>query len=160
MVFQVKQKLFSLGDKFTIRDRDGLDCFQVQGKVLSLGAKLSFQDMMGHELYYIEQQLLRLLAEYRIYQNGNVLASCQQKFSLLGSKFEISSQKGHYTIVGQPLNYNYEILKDGQRVAIINKQFFSFSDTYGVEIEATEEEAFILSLVIVIDQVVHNNENN
>ncbi len=159
MIYQVKQKIFALGDKFTITDRDGLDRFQVQGKVLSLGAKLSFQDMSGNELYYIEQQLLRLLAEYNIYQNGTVVASCKRKFSFLGSKFEISSNNGHYTIEGRPLNYNYKIFKDGQVIATIDKQFFSFSDTYGVDIREEEDHGFILSLVIVIDQVVHNNEN-
>lgn len=159
MIYQVKQKIFSLGDKFTITDRDGLDRFQVQGKILSLGAKLSFQDMSGNELYYIEQQLLRLLAEYHIYQNDTLVASCKQKFSFLGSKFEISSMNGHYTIEGRPLNYNYEIFKDGQLIARIDKQFFSFADTYGVDIGETEDHGFILSLVIVIDQVVHNNEH-
>lgn len=160
MIFQVKQKVFSLGDKFTITDRDGEDCFQVQGKVLSLGAKLSFQDMMGNELYYIEQKLMRLLAEYHIQKDGSVVATCKQKFSFLGSKFDISSVYGNYTIEGQPLNYNYEIFKDGRLVGTVNKQFFSFSDTYGVDIEESEEYGFILSLVIVIDQVVHSNENN
>lgn len=160
MIFQVKQKVFSLGDTFTIRDRDGADCYLVKGKIMSFGAKLSFQDMRGNELYYIEQQLLRLLAEYNIYQHGNIVATCKRKFSLLGSKFEIDSHHGHYTIEGQPMNYTYEILKDGRRVGSVNKQFFSFSDTYGVDIDASEDYGFILSLVIVIDQVVHSNENN
>ena len=159
MIYQVKQKIFSLGDKFTITDRDGLDRFQAQGKVLSLGAKLSFQDMSGNELYYIEQKLLRLLAEYNIHENGKVVATCKQKFSFLGSKFEISSMNGNYSIEGRPLNYNYEIFKDGQPIATIDKQFFSFADTYGVDINEAEDDGFILSLVIVIDQVVHSNEN-
>lgn len=77
----------------------------------------------------------------------------------MGSRFEIESRRGAYTIEGRPLNYNYEIYKDNRLVASVNKEFFSFSDTYGVDIEDSEDYGFILSLIIVIDQVVHSNEN-
>lgn len=46
--------------------------------------------------------------------------------------------------------------KDGKRVAKISKGLISFSDTYSVDIYS-ENEAFILALVIVIDQILHDN---
>lgn len=158
MRFQIRQKIFSFGDNFTIKDQDDRDCYQVQGKVFSLGDKLSLQDMYGNELYYIEQQIMRLFAEYNLYKDGQQVAMCKKRFSLLGSKFDITSSMGNFEINGRPLNYNYEIIKDGRLVATVDKQFFSFSDTYGVDIADSEDYAFILSLVIVIDQVVHDNE--
>lgn len=158
MRFQVRQKIFSFGDSFTIKDESDIDYYQVQGKVFSLGDKLSFQDMQGNELYYIEQQLMRMLAEYKLYSNGQVVARCQKRFSLFGSKFDIVNTTDNYTIDGKPLNYNYSIMKNGQLVATVDKQFFSLSDTYGVDIKDGEDYAFILSLVIIIDQVVHDNE--
>jgi len=51
-------------------------------------------------------------------------------------------------------------MKNGVPVAVVSKKFFSFSDTYGVDIADNENHAFILALVIVIDQVLHDNENN
>ena len=160
MRFQVRQRVFSIGDKFTIRDQDENDYFQVHGKVFSLGNKLSFQDMNGNELYYIEQKLLRIMAEYSISSHGNIAAICKQRFTFLGSKFDISSQFGQYAVDGKPLNYNYTITKNGYIVATIDKKFFSLTDTYGVEINDEEDYALILCLVIVIDQVVHHNNNN
>lgn len=159
MIFQVRQRVFSFGDTFTIVDREGMARYQVQGKVFSLGRKLSLQDMQGNEINYIEQQLMRLLAEYNVYRDGDIMATCKQRFSLLGSKFDIESSQGNYTIEGRPLNYNYEIYKDSKHIATVNKEFFSFSDTYGVDIAEGSDEAFVLSMVIVIDQVVHSNNN-
>ncbi len=159
MRFQVRQRVFSLGDSFTIRDQDDNDYFQVVGRVLSLGNKLSLQDMNGTELYFIEQKLLKLFAEYSILEHGQAVATCKQRFAFLGSKFDITSKYGNYAVDGRPMNYNYSITKNGRTVATIDKQFFSFSDTYGVEIVDDEDFAFILCLVIVIDQVVHNNNN-
>lgn len=111
MRFQVRQRIFSIGDKFTIRDQDDNDYFQVAGRVLSLGDKLSLQDMSGRELYFIDQKLLKLFAEYNILSNGQIIATCKQKFSFLGSKFDITSSFGNYAVEGRPMNYNYSIIK-------------------------------------------------
>ena len=160
MRFKVSQKIFSFGDNFTVQDVDGMDHYQIQGKVFSFGDKLTLMDMHGRELYYIEQQLLKLFAEYNLYRDGKLMATCKKRFSLMGSKFDIFSDMGDFQIEGRPLNYNYAIYRNGIVVATVDKAYFSFSDTYGVDIADTEDYAFILSLVIIIDQVVHDNEGN
>ncbi len=43
----MKQKLFSWGDDFTIKDAEGREVYLVDGKAFSIGAKLSFQDLSG-----------------------------------------------------------------------------------------------------------------
>ena len=160
MRFQIRQKIFSFGDNFTIKDENGQDYYQVQGKVFSLGDKLRIYDMTGKELYYIEQKLFKLLAEYSLYQGDRIIATAKKRFSLFGSKFDIISEKGNFEISGQPFNYNFQIFKNQQLVATVDKKFFSLSDTYGVEIADSEDYAFIISLIIIIDQVVHDNRNN
>ena len=62
----MKQRLFSLGDDFIIRDENGNDAFFVDGKVFCLGNQLSFQDMEKHELAYIRQWLLSWGQTYEI----------------------------------------------------------------------------------------------
>ncbi len=42
MRFVMKQKLFSWGDDFYIKNEQGQDVFFVDGKVFSIGSKLSF----------------------------------------------------------------------------------------------------------------------
>jgi len=155
MQFQVKQKILSIGDNFIIQDQNGHPHYQVSGQVFSFGDKLSLEDLNGHELFYIEQKLMRLMPEYYLYKKGQTMAICKKRFTLFGSKFDIESQYGNFEINGYPLNYTYEIIKDGKIVATVDKQLFSFSDTYGVEINESEDYAFILSLIIIIDQVVH-----
>lgn len=45
MRFLVKQKIFSFGDNFVIKDDEGNDRFVVKGKVFALGDKLRIYDM-------------------------------------------------------------------------------------------------------------------
>lgn len=158
MRFQVREKVFSFGDDFTIKDATGNDYFIVKGKVFSLGDKLRLYNMAGQELFYIEQKLMRLLPEYTIYGGGRPVATVKKKISFFGSKFMIDSEYGSYDIEGQPFNYSFEVNKNGGRVATVSKQFFSFSDTYGVDVSDQEDYGFILALVIVIDQIIHDNK--
>lgn len=46
MRYQLREKLWTLGETFAIKDRDGNDVFQVKGRVFSIGNKLSFQDLI------------------------------------------------------------------------------------------------------------------
>lgn len=160
MRYLVRQRIFSFGDNFTIKDELEQDRYIVKGKVLSFGDKLKIEDLCGNELFYIEQQLFRFLPEYYIYAGGQQMAAVKKQLSFFTPKFVIDSVYGVYDIQGNIFDYNFQISKDGRTVAIVNKKWFSFSDSYGVEIADGEDHAFLLTLVIVIDQVLHDQRKN
>ena len=56
MRFLMKQKFWSLGDDFVIRDDRDNDCYQVDGEVFSFGDNLSLRDMAGNEVASIRQR--------------------------------------------------------------------------------------------------------
>lgn len=160
MRYVVKQRIFSFGDSFTIRDEAGNDHFLVKGKVFTFGDKLRIYDMQDRELVYIEQKLFRFLPEYRIYFSGQPVAIVKKEFSFFKPRFHIESTMGEYVVQGSFWGMEFEIFKDGQKVAQVSKKWFSWSDTYGVEIADNENAPFMLALVIVLDQVLHDNKNN
>lgn len=160
MRFVVRQKVFSFGDNFTIKDEHGNDHFIVRGKVFALGDKLRIYDMAGNELFYIEQKLFRFLPEYTIYRSGQPMAVVKREFTFFKPRLNISSTLGNYTIDGNFLGMEFSIFKGGNRVAQVSKRWFSWGDTYGVDIAEGENTSFILSLVIVIDQILHDNNHN
>jgi len=160
MRFVVKQKIFTFGDDFTIKDEFGNDHFIVKGKVFSLGDKLRIYNLQGIELFYIEEKIFRLLPEFTIYQEGTPVAKVKKEFTFFRPRFNISSVFGNYTIDGNFWGMDFRILKDGAPVAVVSKKWFSWRDTYGVDIADSENYAFILALVIVIDQVLHDNNHN
>jgi uncharacterized protein YxjI len=157
MKFLIQQKVFSIGDNFKIKDEFENDRYIVKGKVLSLGGKLRIYDMAENELVYIEQKLLKLMPEYNVYMGGQHVAKVKKEFTLLKNKFDIQSSMGEYAIDGDFFGWDFKINKNGIPVAEVSKKFFAFADTYGVEVAQGENEAFMLALVIVIDQVLHKN---
>ncbi|HLS52898.1 MAG TPA: LURP-one-related family protein [Tissierellaceae bacterium] len=160
MRYLVRQKIFAFSDRFTIKDENQLPRYQVVGKLLTLGNKLDLYDMDGNHLIYIEQKLFRFLPEYLIYKEGTVLARIKKEFTFFKPRFSIESQYGDFTLDGNILAHDFNILKNGRIVAWISKRWFSFADTYTVDIVDEEDHAFILSLAIVIDQVFHDNNHN
>ncbi len=160
MIYQIRQKVFSFGDNFSIKDQMGNDCFIVKGKVFSFGNKLHLLDMSERELFYIEQKLFKFLPQYTIYGSGQPVARIKKEFTFFRQSFNIESVYGNYTMEGNVFAHDFQILKNGMQVAQISKKWFSFSDTYGVEIADSEDQGFLLAMVIVIDQVLHKNNGD
>ncbi|CAF0980087.1 unnamed protein product [Didymodactylos carnosus] len=160
--YQIREKIFSFGDNFKIKDEYGNDQFIVRSKLFSMGDKLMLEDTNGIPLIKIRQELLHLHPTFNILaaSNDGLLAVVKKKFSFLRPKFEIeSSLFGSYALQGVDIfAHEFQLVKNGQVVAMVNKKIFSLSDTYGVEVAANEDQPFILSLVIVIDQILYDEK--
>jgi uncharacterized protein YxjI len=155
MIYKIKQKVFSLGARFHIKDEFDKDMFIVQGEVFSFGKKLRLMDLEENELVYIEQEVFHFLPQYNIYMNGEMVAKVKKKFGLFRAEFMIESSQKDYTMEGNIMAHEYKIFTEDRLVAAISKEWFTFGDTYGVEISDDEDQALILALVIVLDQVCH-----
>jgi uncharacterized protein YxjI len=161
MRYVMKQKLFSWGSDFTIKNDVGEDVFFVDGKALSLGDQLSFQDMNGNELAFIKQKLLSWGATYEVYMKGDLYAIIKRKMSFLNSKFTVDVPgPKDFDVKGNFGSFEYSFLRSGHAVATVSKKWFSWSDTYGVDIDAGEDDVVILASTVIIDMVCHNSNDN
>ena len=161
MKYMMKQKFWSWGDDFTIKDENGNDAFLVDGKVFSWGDKLSVQDMRGNEVAYIAQKMLSWKPRYEIFIDGSKFAKVIKEFSWFKSKFTLDVPgPNDYTITGSFWQHEYEFQRSGSMVARVSKEYFSWTDTYGIEIIDGENFISILATCIVIDLVCHDNDKN
>jgi Uncharacterized conserved protein len=158
----MRQKIFSFGDQFTIKDEFNNDCYFVKGKVFSLGNKLSFQDHSGNELIYIKQKVMSFSPTYEIYKDSRLFAVLKKEiFSFFRCRFIIEGvTSGPMNVEGSFLDHEYTFSRNGGSIANVSKQFFSFSDTYGIDIEAYEDDIFILACVVIIDMICHGDKEH
>ena len=159
MRYMMKQKLFSWGDDFTIKTADGQDAFFVDGKAFSLGDKLSFQDMSGKELAFIRQKLLSWGPTYELYRDGNLLAVVKKKLiTFFHCRFLIDVPgPDDLEAKGDFIDRSYEFTRGDRKVAEVSKRWFSWTDTYGVDIDEGEDHVLILASSVVIDMVCHGD---
>jgi len=157
MRYVMKQKLFSWGDDFAIKNEAGDDVFFVDGKAFSFGDKLSFQDPQRNELAFIRQKLLSWGPTYEITRDGKVAAVVKKHlFTLFRCKFTVDVPgPDDLEAQGSFLDLEYRFERGGKTVAEVSKRWFSWADTYGVDIREGEDDVLILASTVVIDMVCH-----
>ena len=159
MRYVIRQKIFSLGDSFTIKDEYGNDIFVVRQQLLSFGKKLRIYDLLDNELCYIEQRLFKFMPEYDIFFAGSLVANVKKKFAFFKNDFVITSPEGQYYVQRDIWAREFELYKDNGLVAHISKSFFSFCDSYGVGIDDRIDQVRTLALAIVIDMICHDDNH-
>ena len=161
MRYVMKQKIFCLGDDFTIKDETGADRFHVDGKVLAIRNKLSFQNLQGEELAFIQQKLLSWGPKYEIYRDGKLAATVEKRlFTLFTCKFVVDVPgPNDLEAKGNFLEHEYQFQRNGQTVATCSKKWFSWSDTYGIDVASSEDDVLILASSVVIDMICHDDKD-
>lgn len=162
MRYVMKQKLIALGDDFTIQDENGNDVFLVDGKVLSFGDKLVFKDRAGNELVRIEQKLLAWGPTYEIHRGGELVATVKKSiFTLLHCRFSVDVPgPDDLEARGDFLDHEYSFTRHGRPVANVSKRWFSWRDTYGIEIAPGEDDVLLLACAVVVDMACHKDEGH
>lgn len=161
MIYKIKEKFWSWGTDFAITDAHGNDCFYVKGKVFSWGNNLSFQDKNRNEVAVIKQKLFSWMPQYQIFIDGELYAEIIKEWSWFHKKFTLDVPgPNDYSIEGSFWEHEFVFTRNNQSVASISKKVWSWTDSYGVEIQDGENDIAILMACIVIDQVLHDDKND
>jgi uncharacterized protein YxjI len=162
MRFVLKQKFWSLGEDFVIKDDQENDHYIVDGAVFSFGDKLSIRDMEGNEVAFISQRLLSWGPSYEIHRPGHGTAEVNKEhFTFFYCKFAIDGPGDEaYEASGDFLDHEYGFLRGGDTVATVTKRWFTFTDSYGIEIADSEDPVLLLATAVVIDLVCHDEKKH
>ncbi len=160
MKLYIKQRVFSIGDKYNIYDETERLIYHVTSQLFSLGAKLFLMNEEEEEQYFIKQRITFLFKEYEIYKGDQLCASIEQKLGFLKSRLAIKSRYGDFEINGDLWDLDYEIIKDGDYFGSVHKVFLSWGDSYELDIPKETDSAFFSAVVIAIDHCLHNESSH
>jgi uncharacterized protein YxjI len=162
MRYLMRQKIFSFGDDFVIKDEAGHERFHVDGKVFSLGNKLELQDPAGRALVTIRERLLAWGPTYEIERAGEVIAVIKKKlFTLFTCRFSVDVPgPDDLEARGDFSDHEYELrhVGDDRPAAAVSKRWWALSDTYGVEVAPGEDDVLVLAATVVLDLCCHADE--
>jgi uncharacterized protein YxjI len=159
MRYYIKQKVFSLKDRFTIYNFDQEELFKVEGEMFSFKNKLNLMKLDGEIILYAEKKIFSFLPEYSIYTtSGEVQAVIKQKFSLK-PKYEVYEGGNNITVDGNFFGHSFQVYKNGQLAAAITHKLFTFGDSYEIDILDVDSDLLYMFIVIVIDQVAQAAAN-
>ena len=157
MKLYIKQKVFSWGDKFRIYDEYENDLYYVEGEVFTFGKKLHLSDPSGNELAFIHQKVWSFLPKYFISRNGTDVAQVIKEFTFFRQEYTVDGLG--WTVKGNFWAHEYEITGNGQTVATISKHWFTWGDTYEIDIADGIDEVMALCVVLIIDAVIQQSNS-
>jgi uncharacterized protein YxjI len=156
----MRQRVFALGQDFYINDAAGQPVFKIDGKVRLVKEALKFRDMQGNLLYKLDEKVLRIRESFDILKPDGALAAKVHNAIIdpLRERFTIEIPGGeNMTTMGKVIWAQYDILRSGQQVAKISKQFSWIGrDQYVVDVLPGQDDCLILAIAVVIDMMVSN----
>ena len=167
MRYVMKQKIWSWADSFAIQSDEGggrlADRFTVKGQVLSLGDKLSFCDMAGNELVFIRQKLLSWGPSYELQRAEGSSAAMWKAWTFFKDRFTVDvtadgDSPDDLDVQGDFWDHEYAFVRGGSTIADVSKQWFSWSDTYGVDIANGEDDVLILACTVIVDLCIERQQ--
>lgn len=158
MKLYIKQKVFSWVDKFRVYDEYENDKYFVEGEVFTLGKKLHLYSLDGDELAYIHQKVWSFLPRYFINRNGEDVAEVVKEFTFLRQEYTVEGLD--WTIKGDFWAHEYQINSENGVVAAISKRWFTWGDTYEIDIADDVDEVMVLSVVLIIDAVIDSQNSS
>ena len=159
--YKIRQNLISIGDDFWIENEEGKKVYKVDGKVLRIRKTLVFEDLNGRKLAQIQERLLTIKDTMAIEDaNGDLIATVKKALiAPLRDRWSVNVNNGpDLDVRGNIFDHEYAITQGRNQVAQVSKQWFTFTDTYGVEIASGQNDILILSVAIAIDMMAHDDD--
>lgn len=158
MKLYIKQKVFSWKDRFTVKDDSGVDRYFVEGELFSWGKKLHVLNAFGNEVAFIQQKLWSFMPRYEVYINGRLIAEIKKEFTFFKPRYSIEGL--NWSVEGDFWDHQYQIIQSGRTVVSIQKEWFTWGDSYALDIASPQDEIYALAVVLAIDCVNEQQSNN
>jgi uncharacterized protein YxjI len=153
--YQMREKLFAIGDDFWIETGDGQRLFKVDGKALRVRSTFILENDSGQELFKIQEKELRIRDTMEVERDGHTVAKVKKALiTPLRDRFSIElDDGGELSAKGNIVEHEFEIERDGDTIAEVSKRWFRVRDTYGIEIRPGQNDALILAVTVCIDEM-------
>ena len=153
--YQMREKMFAIGDDYWIETDGGERAFKVNGKALRVRDTLVLETPGGDELFKIQEKKLSVRDKMEIERDGRTVATVKKALvTPLRERFSIGVDDGpDLEAKGNIVDHEYKIERGGNKVAEVSKRWFRVRDTYGIEVAPGQDDALVLAISVCIDQM-------
>ena len=150
----IKQKVFSLGERFTVKDENEADKYLIRGSFLSIPKTFEIEDMSGHQVASITKKVFSLLPKFFVEAEGTDIMTIAKEFTFFKARYRIDSSD--IEVRGDWWDKHFEVFRRGEKIAHVNEKWFTWGDTYDVHVLNEADEHIVIAIVVAIDFVKSN----
>ena len=123
MNLYLKQKLFSLRDKFSVYDANETPMYTVEGKFFSMHAQHSICNTAGEEVANIQKKIISFMPKFFIERPIGQTHEMKGKLAFAHEVCVIEDLG--WEIKGSFLEHDYTITKDNDVLAVVHQKWLS-----------------------------------
>ena len=157
MNLYLKQKVFSIRDKFSAYDENEQPVYTVTGKIISLHRIHSISNNAGEEVANISKKVISFMPKFIIERPVGQEHEMKGKIAFAHEVYEFPDLG--WELKGKFLEHDYVITKGEEEIASIHQKWLSWGDTYEITVADGIDEVMVLATMICID-IVHQEEND
>lgn len=154
MKVYIKNKLISLGGSSEVLNENQEPIYQVKGKWISITKKKKMYDMEDKLLYTIRNKYWTFFCDKVMVfdADGERVATIKKSKWSWNLKYEILDTENEMSIDGKFFSLKSRIMRNGNPVATISREFTLVKDAFSLEADE-KEIAFFTALVIAFDNL-------
>ena len=155
--FQMREKLMSIGDDYWIEDESGNKAFKVDGNAMHMRDTWVLEDANGQEVAKIQEKKMSIRDKIKIELAGGHEATVKKAMVGIRDRFIVEVDGGKdLKVHGNIVDHEYDIDRDGDKIAEVSKKWFRVRDTYGVEVEHDVDTVLVLAVTVAVDAFSHD----
>ncbi|WP_249870816.1 LURP-one-related/scramblase family protein [Oceanobacillus saliphilus] len=147
----IKQKVFSLSDKFTVKDQQEKDVYFVEGTFMQVPKTFFIRNHASDEVARITKKVFSFHPKFSVQVDGQEVLTIKKEFSFFKARYTIDS--AGIEVHGNWWDMNFEVYQHGEVVGKVSKEWFTWGDSYKVQVLNEEMETLVIALVVAIDCV-------
>lgn len=151
----MKQKVFSLRGRFSIQDQQEQDVYLVEGSFMQIPKTFSISSVDGEEVATITKKVFSLLPKFFVEVDGETL-TIEKSFTFFKDRYTIDA--ADLEIDGDWWDMDFQIKRHGEVVGSVEKKWFTFGDSYEIQVFDPDVEKVLIALVVAIDCVKEDEE--
>lgn len=148
----IKNKFFTMSGNSTVKDENGRDLFKLKSSFFSIRRKKRIFDLDGNLKYYVKNKLLNFFTRSTYIYSADKQKLAKLKNRAFKSGYDVLGYGDEIKIDGW-LYSGCTIYKNGEAIGKVSAKVISLADNYEVEVGDNEDAAFIVAMIIAMDNV-------
>jgi uncharacterized protein YxjI len=155
--FQMREKLVSIGDDYWIEDDQGIKVYKANGKAARVRDTWELEDADRNTVAEIQEKKLSVRDKIKIDFHGGRSATVKKALVGIRDRFHVEVDGGDdIKVHGNIVDHEYEMEREGDKIAEVSKKWFRVRDTYGVDVFDESETVLILAITVAVDALAHD----
>ena len=155
--FRMREKLVAVGDDSWIEDDRGTKVYKANGKAARIRDTWKLEDANRNTVAEIQEKKLSVRDKIKIDFHGGRSATVKKALVGIRDRFHVEVDGGDdIKVHGNIVDHEYEMERDGDKIAEVSKKWFRVRDTYGVDVFDESETVLILAITVAVDALTHD----